>query len=114
MAVLEPPSNVAFSAGVQAGVARASRYGLEARPDLLARLAADPVRLPDDVPEALAEAKRLMSQSDVSDRFTELFAEMVTVAVVSRHAYADAPLQASEIETYLDHSFSIFNSFRHA
>jgi hypothetical protein len=114
MAVLEPPSNVAFSAGVQAGIERASRHGLEARPDLLGRLTVDPVPSADELPEALAEAKRLMSQGDVSDRFTELFAEMVTVAVVARHAYADAPLQPSEIETYLDHSFSIFNSFRHA
>jgi hypothetical protein len=39
---------------------------------------------------------------------------MVTVAVIARHAYGDPALNASEIESYLEHSYSIFNSFRHA
>jgi hypothetical protein len=55
-----------------------------------------------------------MTRDEASGRFTELFAEMVTVAIAARHTYGDEPLTGEQIERYLDHSYSIFNSFRHA
>jgi hypothetical protein len=56
--------------------------------------------------------ERLESEA-ASGRFTELFAEMLTVAVVAQEAYGDPELTEEEIDSYLDHSLSIFNSFRH-
>ena len=114
MAVHEPPSDEAFAAGVQAGVTRARRYGLEPRSESFRRLAADAVGPPDALPEPLAVASSRMKGDGASARFAELFAELVTVAVVARHAYGDEPLQAGQVEEYLDHSYAILNSFRHA
>ncbi len=62
----------------------------------------------------LTFAQRRLDIEEASNRFTELFAEMLTVAVVAREAYGDPALTEPEIDEYMQHSFSIFNSFRHA
>jgi hypothetical protein len=108
MAVIEPSMSGDFLAGLQAGLERADRHGLRTPPDTDAVVAAG------ELPEALARAQELLSRGEASGRFTELFAEMVTVAVAARDTYGDEPLTAQQVDTYLEHSYSIFNSFRHA
>jgi hypothetical protein len=114
MAVIEPPLSGDFLVGVRAGLARVDRHGLDAPREARDQLMADPPDRQADAPEALVAAQRLMRREDVSGRFVELFAEMVTVAVSARHTYGDEALTASDVEAYLSHSYSIFNSFRHA
>jgi hypothetical protein len=109
MATQQPPDSV-FFAGVRAGLDRASRGNLDFSFDLF--------RTEGVVDERLARpltfAQQRLASEEASDRFTELFAEMVTVAVVAREAYGDPALTEPEIDAYVQHSFSIFNSFRHA
>jgi hypothetical protein len=101
-------------AGVQAGVARAERYDLriEAMEELRPYAAEE--RLPAVLGQPVAFTRALLEREEASLRFSELFVEMLTVAVIARQAYGDAALTDSEIETYLRHSYAIFNSFRHA
>ncbi len=112
--MLEPPVSDQFLAGIQAGLARAERSGLQLPEAPKTALAIDDQQGPGDLPPALAAAHELTSQADVSGRFTELFAEMVTVAVAARHTYGDEALTEQQLDEYFQHSLSIFNSFRHA
>lgn len=114
MAVVEPPLGGAFLAGVQAGLERSRRHGLEVPPGADDPTGSGRALAAEELPEALGAARALMVRDEASDRFTQLFAEMVTVAIAARHTYGDAPLTGEQVETYLAHSYSIFNSFRHA
>lgn len=110
-----------YREGIQNGVARATRRGLLPRSDAgVTALASGQYRefalsrlgRTLDAPTTMAAAQ--FRQSDVSDRFTELFMELITVATIARSVYGDAPLEASDIDRYLTMSMSILNSFRHA
>jgi hypothetical protein len=114
MAVIEPPISRDFRIGLEAGLDRAERHGLDVPPEAKEQRLAGARLGEADLPDALVTAYQLTHREDVSGRFVELFAEIVTVAVLARHTYGDEPLTASEVETYLNHSYSIFNSFRHA
>jgi hypothetical protein len=115
MASIGDTSDDPFLRGVQAGVVRAARR------DLLQGV--DP-ELPYLNPELIfrevvseyptLEMTRGLLGRETSGRFTELFAEMVTVAVIARRAYGDPALTELEIESYLQQSHLFFNSFRHA
>jgi len=61
-------------------------------------------------------AQELLSGPDVeaSDRFVELFVELVTVAISARVTYTEPSVTESEISEYLEHSFAFLNSFAHA
>jgi hypothetical protein len=111
MATQQPPDN-AFFAGVRAGIDRAARGNLDFRATF------DLFRAENVVDERLARpltfAQQRLDSEEASNRFTELFAEMLTVAVVAREAYGDPALTDPEIDEYLQQSFTIFNSFRHA
>jgi hypothetical protein len=106
--VIGSESGDAFLSGVEAGIARAERYDLRIdRPEELT-----PER---ENWERLGEFTRgLLERAEASDRFIELFAEMLSVASIARYAYSDPVLTESDIESYLEHSYLIFNSFRHA
>lgn len=108
MATAEPPGlNESIMAGVRAGISRAERTNLPYFEPFPGG-AIDP-----RLQRPLDYAKERLESETASGRFTELFAEMLTVAVVAREAYGDPELTMEEIGSYLDHSFSIFNSFRH-
>ena len=97
-----------FDSGVEAGAARAEREGLNVEP-----YADFGFEAPEwDSP--LRYASTRLEVEEASSRFTELFAEMLTVAVLARHTYDDPPLAEPEVDSYLTRSFSFFNSFRHA
>jgi hypothetical protein len=78
----------------------------------------DYVSFPDELWEVLgtplALTRDLLERDEASGRFIELFAEMLTVAVIARRAYGDVDLTEDKIREYLSVSFEIFNSFRHA
>jgi hypothetical protein len=114
MAVVEPPLGDEFLAGIEAGLERLRRHGLEVPRGADGEAALGRDIAPHALPEALGTAGALMTRDEASGPFTELFAEMVTVAIAARHTYGDEPLTGEQIERYLDHSYSIFNSFRHA
>jgi hypothetical protein len=97
MGMLDDP----VSAGVRAGIGRAAAYDVR-------------VESPEDVlKEPLELAGRVLGQREVTDRFRELFSELVTVAAIARSYYGDAALTESDIESYFDDSSDFFNSFRH-
>jgi hypothetical protein len=115
------PEDPAFQ-GMPAGVARAGRHDLLTRvwqPELATMASWDvPAFLVvSDVREVLEPplgvTRDLLIRKEASGQFTELFAEMLTVAVIARRAYDDDALTESDIEAYLNHSSAIFNSFRH-
>jgi hypothetical protein len=66
------------------------------------------------IEETLQIARQHLEAEEASERFTELFAEIVTVAAVARHTYHDPPLSDHDIESYEQQSSSFLNSFRHA
>jgi hypothetical protein len=108
MATEEPPGpNERTMAGVRAGIARAERTNLPYFEPFAGGVIDPRLQRPLDCAEERLEGEA------ASGRFTELFAEMLTVAVVAREAYGDPELTEEEIDSYLDHSLSIFNSFRH-
>jgi hypothetical protein len=102
-----------FVLGMEAGVARAARNDLS--PLVEGELGPEmPLEVQSVLDSSVREARTLLEREEVSGRFAELFAEMVTVAVIARSAYDDEPLTESDIESYLHQSASIFNSFTHA
>jgi hypothetical protein len=119
MAWIGPTLEDPFSQGVQAGLNRAAQHDLvdstldwvvsRVEPDYVER---SPVR--EVLEQPLEVTRGLLEREEISGRFIELFAEMVTVAVIARRAYRDLALTESDIESYLQQSYSIFNSFRHA
>jgi hypothetical protein len=102
----------AADAGVDAGIARAERYGL--RIEVPAERADAGENYPEELDVPLEFTRRIYESNEASARFCELFAEMIAVATVARHVYNDPALTETEMETYLHQSYSIFNSFRHA
>ena len=112
------PTPDSFSQGIQAGLNRAALHELvdstldwvksRVEPEYVQRF---PVR--EVLERPLEVARGLLEREETSGRFTELFAEMVTVAAIARRAYRDPALTESDIESYLEQSYSIFNSFRH-
>jgi hypothetical protein len=107
MATEEPPGpNERTMAGVRAGISRAERTNLPYFEPFAGGVIDPRLQRPLDYAEERLE-------SEASGRFTELFAEMLTVAVVAQEAYGDPELTEEEIDSYLDHSLLIFNSFRH-
>ena len=109
-----------FQEGMLAGLARAERHDLLRDMERIERRrdhGRDYVFFPDELwailDSPLEFTRDLLERDEVSGRFTELFAEMLTVALIARHAYDHPALTASDIEEYLKRSESIFNSFRH-
>ncbi|HEX2104962.1 MAG TPA: hypothetical protein VHF51_15000 [Solirubrobacteraceae bacterium] len=100
----------AFDAGVRAGLERAQRHSLLEH-------AHAPFGI-DDAEEVITQpldaAVRVLARAKAPPRFVELFAEMVTVASVSRAAFHDQELDEQAIDSYAHRSFSFFNSWRHA
>jgi len=105
-----------FLKGVRAGLERTERHGLNLPDDVRQNLLLPQYQsdLPTNLREPIAETTSLLQAQEASERFQELFGEMLTVAIVSRDVYNDPPLTLPEIEMYLHQSFSWFNSFRHA
>jgi hypothetical protein len=105
-----------FSEGVDAGVARVARYDLI--PEGAAWLGWDSQNNDPEVVRILQEPVRnaaiLLERSGSSQRFRELFGEMVSVATVARAYYEDQPPNDALIDQYLRESVSFFNSFTHA
>jgi hypothetical protein len=91
----------ALSRGIAAGIRRVQFYQLEAASE--------------SINSGIAAARRLLDNPEVeaSDRFVELFGELLAVAVSARFTYGEAPLADSDIEDYLLQSFTFLNSFRH-
>jgi hypothetical protein len=109
------PPDPRFLEGVRAGVERARRTNLEFPFDRFRAVPESDLDLVDErFASPLETAQQSLQGAEASGRFTELFAEMLTVAVIAREAYGDPALTEPEITSYLQHSFSIFNSFRHA
>jgi len=94
-----------FEMGVRAGLDRSERTGL---------MIPERWEIEELVERRLALTRDLLRREEASARFTELFAEMMTVAAVARHVYGDSAVSRLGIKAYLRHSASIFNSFRHA
>jgi hypothetical protein len=90
-----------FDEGVSAGLRRAERYDLAAPRDALEEWLA----LGRDVLENRREP--------TSARSVELYAELVTVASVSRRVYGDEPLTRAQLEIYLEQSLKFWNSWGH-
>lgn len=118
MAWIGPTSGDPFSAGVRAGLDRAGRHDdLRESVDSLEALLSEAPGPPEgagDFGEAWEWSLGFTQREGISGRFTELFAEMLTVALIARHAYREPALTASQIESYLNDSYTWFNSFRHA
>ena len=53
------------------------------------------------------------SGEEVSDRFNELFGEVVTVAVGARWNYGEPPLTEEDIREFTVDSWTFLNSLRH-
>lgn len=68
--------------------------------------------IPNALEQSIATALEEWPES-LSPRFVRLFAEVVTVATLSRSHYKHPPLQKEDLIGYLGHSTSFFNSFRH-
>ena len=95
--------------GTRAGVERAARYELTA-----------PSRVVDETVGYFRQtveddrAQTLLDQREISDRFVELFAELVAVAAIARYVNNEAPLSDGEVREYLRHTAWFENSFSHA
>ena len=96
--------------GVEAGISRAARHGLTIE---IAYVNGAP-RYPDELSLPLTFTRALLESGEASERFCELFAEVLSVAAIARYSYGDAPLTESAVREYLNHSSDIFNSWRHA
>jgi hypothetical protein len=90
-----------FNEGVNAGLGRAERYGLDVSRDAL------------EEPLALCRAVLESRLETISARSAELYAELVTIASVSRRVYEHETLTRAEIENYLEHSLEFWNSWSH-
>jgi hypothetical protein len=92
----------AFDRGRQAGVERVERAGFSWDAE--------------GVGSAVNLAQDLIRESgeETSDRFDELFAELVTVGAAARRAYSEPELTRDDISQYLIASWTFLNSFRHA
>jgi len=88
-----------FDEGVSAGLRRAERYDLAVPGAALE----DSLAMSRDVLESRPEP--------TSARATELFAELVTIASVSRQFYQHEPLTRKQLERYLEHSLEFWNSW---
>jgi hypothetical protein len=53
------------------------------------------------------------SSSELNGRFVELFVELTTLALITRSKYEEPDLADAELDDFLAHSISFFNSFRH-
>jgi hypothetical protein len=104
--------------GVEAGIARAERYGLEAGPEVI-----------EVTRDTLARALRAWPD-ELHERFIALFAENATVAAIARSTYEPwrfeyphyhdeseawyaAVFTRDELLAFLAHSAEFFNSFKH-
>jgi hypothetical protein len=108
------PVDDAVSAGMEAGLSRAQRFGLrfEAPGEMYSQAGdQDPLQ---PLIDTIDLARGMLERDEASPRFQEFFGEMLTVAAVARRAYGDDALTDSEIEDYLQRSYAWFNSFRHA
>jgi hypothetical protein len=126
MASTGPPLRDPTALGVQAGLARAAGYrdlqpGVQAlRQRLTDRRGARPegvapiTRGDEHFTSILNWSIEFRRRGQASERFTQLFTEMLTVAAIARRSYGDPVLTPREIESYLEQSYSLFNSFRHA
>ena len=102
MSVLRPTPDP-FLVGMEAGIDRAERGEL-----LRATMEyVPPGEIRSDVRGVVGEplelTRRLLERDAPSARFTEL----LTVAAIARATYGDDPLTESEIESYLEHSYSV-------
>jgi hypothetical protein len=90
-----------FDEGVSAGLGRAERYDLAVSRDALE--------------ESLALSREVLESwpEPISVRSTELYAELVTIASVSRRVYEHEPLTRKQLESYLEHSLEFWNSWGH-
>jgi hypothetical protein len=88
-----------FAEGVWAGLARCAREGLAAPRE--------------DIDGQLDLLRGVLAPADASERFVALFAEMATIAAVARFTYEEVPIDADQMNDYLERSFGFFNSFRH-
>jgi hypothetical protein len=52
-------------------------------------------------------------QNELNGRFVALFAELATIAMIARSEYEEPKLTDSELDDFLEHSISFFNSFTH-
>lgn len=90
--------------GVQAGIERASRYGLEASAEVIDNT----VRMLLHVIEGWP--------SELNERFLILFVENTTVAAIARSVHYPEPfppLGEDDLRAFLAHSAAFFNSFKH-
>jgi hypothetical protein len=89
--------------GVQAGVERALRYGLEPRDFLIDETVRPLTYVISSWPEELNE------------RFLVLFVENVIVAAIARSIYSERfpTFEVDELRAFLAHSAAFFNSFKH-
>jgi hypothetical protein len=90
-----------FGVGVSAGLERAKRYDLAVSRDALE----ESLGLGREVLESRPEP--------ISPRSAELYAELVTIASVSRLAYEHEPLTREQLASYLEHSLDFWNSWGH-
>ena len=74
----------------------------------------DPVARDDVLDPPSALARGALQRYEASERFSELFGELVAIAAVARYVYDDPPLTESDIDSYLQASFEFHNSWRHA
>jgi hypothetical protein len=90
-----------FDEGVRAGLGRAERYDLAVSRDALE--------------ESLARSREVLESRPerISVRSTELYAELVTIASVSRRVYQHEPLTHEQLKSYLEHSLEFWNSWGH-
>jgi hypothetical protein len=98
MAAMEDP----LGTGIQAGIVRAQSHGMEF----------DQASLYESVPH-LTDGFLASVAAESNPRFVELFTELVTVAVIARSSYEEAPLEERQVEEYFHQSAAFLNSFRH-
>jgi hypothetical protein len=93
----------ALTRGIQAGILRAQTYRLEVEGS------------PELIRSAFETTRDLVArnETEISDRFIELFGELVTVAVIARFTYGDDALTERDLDAYLRHSLYFHNSFQH-
>jgi hypothetical protein len=90
--------------GVEAGIARAHRYGLEA---------------PDYVIRQMVRLLRLVIVSwptELDEKFLVLFVENATVAIIARSVNDPDPFSSfgeDDLLAFLAHSAAFFDSFKH-